>query len=63
MKLTLMYLPVLLLGSQIVLAADGVPKIDIVRSCQSASATAGAATRDKAACEHDETNARATLEK
>jgi hypothetical protein len=63
MKLTLIYLPALLLGSQVVLAADAVPKIDIVRSCQSAGATAGAATRDKAACERDENNARATLEK
>jgi hypothetical protein len=63
MKLTLIYLPVLLLGSQIVLAADPVPKIDIVRSCQSAGATAGAATRDKTACEQSENNARATLEK
>ena len=59
MKLTLIYLPVLLLGSQIVLAADPVPKIDIGRSCQSA----GAATRDKTACEQSENNARAMLEK
>jgi hypothetical protein len=63
MKLTLIYLPVFLLGSQIVLAADPVPKIDIGRSCQSAGATAGAATRDKPACEQSENNARATLEK
>jgi hypothetical protein len=63
MKLTLIYLPVLLLGSQIVLAADPVPKIDIGRSCRSAGAAAGAATRDRTACERDENNARATLEK
>ena len=59
MKPTLVYLPVLLLGSQIVLAANAVPKIDIGRSCQSA----GAATRDKTACEQSENNARAMLEK
>jgi hypothetical protein len=59
MKLPLIYQSVLLLGSQIVLAADTVPKIDIGRSCQSA----GAATRDKAACEQSENKARATLEK
>ena len=63
MKLPLIYLSVLLLGSQIVLAADTVPKIDIGRSCQSAGAAAGAATRDKAACEQSENKARATLEK
>ena len=63
MKPTLVYLPVLLLGSQIVLAANAVPKIDIGRSCQSAGAAAGAATRDKTACEEDENKARATLEK
>jgi hypothetical protein len=63
MKLKLIYLPVLLLGSQIVLAADLVPKIDIGRSCQSAGAAAVMATRDTAACERDENNARATLEK
>ena len=63
MKLTLIYLPVLLLGSQIVLAADPVPKIDIGRSCHSAGAAAGMAGRDTAACERDENNARAALEK
>jgi hypothetical protein len=56
-------LPVLLLSSQIVLAADPVPKFDISRSCRSAGATSGMATRDRAACEHDENNARAALEK
>jgi hypothetical protein len=63
MKPTLICLSVLLLCSQIVLAADPVPKIDIGRSCQSAGAAPGAATRDKAACEQSENNARATLEK
>jgi hypothetical protein len=67
MKLTLIrmpaLLPVLLLSSQIVLAADPVPKFDTGPSCRSAGAAAIMATRDTAACERDENNARATLEK
>jgi hypothetical protein len=67
MKLTLIrmpaLLPVLLLSSQIVLAADPVPKFDIGPSCRSAGAAAVMATRDTAACERDENSARATLEK
>jgi hypothetical protein len=56
-------LPVLLLSSQIVLAADPVPKFDTGPSCRAAGAAAVMATRDTAACERDEINARATLEK
>jgi hypothetical protein len=56
-------LPVLLLSSQIVLAADPVPKFDTGPSCRSAGAAAVMATRDTAACERDEINARTTLEK
>jgi len=56
-------LPVFLLGSQIALAADPVPKLDIGASCRSAGAAAVIAMRDRAACERDEDNARATLEK
>lgn len=67
MKLTLIHLPtllsVLLLGSQVVLAVDTVPKFDTGRSCHSVSAAAGMATRDAEACERDENNARAALEK
>src|ERR1039458_10217356 len=67
MKLTLIrlpaLLPVLLLSSQIVLAADPVPKFDTGPSCRSAGAAAVIATRDTAACERDEINARTTLEK
>ena len=50
MKLTLnlmpALLPVLLLSSQIVLAADPVPKFDIGPSCRAAGAAAGMAGRD-----------------
>ncbi len=68
MKLTLIrilaLLPVLLLlGSQIVLAADPVPKFDIGPSCRSAGESAVIITRDAAGCERDEDNARATIEK
>ena len=67
MKLTLnlmpALLPVLLLSSQIVLAADPVPKFDTGPSCRSAGAAAVMGTRDTAACERDEINARTTLEK
>ena len=57
-------LAVLLLGSQIALAADPVPKFDIGPSCRSAAvASAVITTRDAAGCERDEDNARATLEK
>jgi len=67
MKHTLNRMPallaLLLLGSQIALAADPVPKFDIGPSCRSAGAAAVMAMRDTAACERDEDNARATLEK
>jgi hypothetical protein len=67
MKLTLIrlaaLLPVLLLSSQFVLAADPVPKFDTGPSCRSAGAAAVMATRDTAACDRDKINARATLEK
>ena len=67
MKLTLIHLPallpVLLLSSQIVLAADPVPKFDTGPICRSAGAAAVMATRNTASCEQDENNARATLEK
>jgi hypothetical protein len=67
MKLTLIrmpaLLPVLLLSSQFVLAADPVPKFDTGPSCRSAGAAVVMATRDTAACERDEITARATLEK
>jgi hypothetical protein len=61
---TFALLPILLLSSQIVLAADAVPKFDIGPSCRSAAvASAVIATRDAAGCERDEDTARATLEK
>jgi len=65
MKLTFIrvpaLLPVLLLGSQIVLAADPVPKFDTGPSCRSADATC-VIGRNAASCERDELKARGTLE-
>ena len=67
MKLTLIRIPallsVILLSSQIVLAADPVPKFDTGPICRSAGAASVMGTRDTAACERDEINARTTLEK
>jgi hypothetical protein len=57
-------LPVLLLSSQIVQAADPVPKFDTGPSCRSAAVVSAViATRDAAGCERDESTARDTLEK
>jgi len=63
-------LPILLLGSQlgsqVVLAADPVPRLDIVQSCRSAGANsvmgAQSGTRNSAACEQDENDARGKLQ-
>ncbi len=59
-------LPILLLGSHIVLVADPIPKLDTSLSCKSAGAAAviggQKGTRNEAACEQDESDARATLE-
>src|SRR5450759_3928834 len=67
MKLTLIRIPallsVILLSSQIVLAADTVPKFVNGPICRSAGAAAVMGTRDTAAGERDEINARTTLEK
>jgi hypothetical protein len=57
-------LPVLLLGSHLVLAADPVPQLDTSLSCRSVGATAlmGSGNRNTAACERDESEARGKLE-
>jgi hypothetical protein len=60
-------LPALLLGSQVVLAAGSVPKLDVVPSCRSAGATSlmdpNSGTRNSATCEQDEKEAHSKLEK
>jgi hypothetical protein len=59
-------LPVLLLGSQFILVADPVPRLDANVSCRSAGATSvmgpGSGTRSVQACEQDEKDARNKLE-
>ena len=54
-------LPIILTASQIVLAADQVPKFDVERTCRPA-ATVGLPGRDAAACQRDENEARAKVE-
>jgi len=54
-------LPVFLLGSQIVLAADAIPKLDIGPTCRSAGATA-IMGRSEEACKQDEITARDVLQ-
>src|ERR1019366_8951929 len=69
MKLTLIRIPallsVILLSSQIVLAADPVPTFVTgpICRCAGSAAVIVMGTRDTAACERDEINARTTLEK
>ena len=56
-------LPIILTASQIVLAADSVPKFDVERTCRPAAA-AGVPSlpgRDSMACQRDEENARSNL--
>ena len=59
-------LPVLLLGSHVILVADSVPRFDANVSCRSAGASSvmgpGSGTRSVEACEQDETDARNKLE-
>jgi hypothetical protein len=59
-------LPMLLLGSQVVLAADLLPQFDASLSCRSAGASSvmepATGVRNAAACERDENEARGKLE-
>ena len=59
-------LPVLLLGSQVVLAADHVPRLDTSLSCKSVGANSlmgpSSGTRNAASCEQDEREALNKLE-
>jgi hypothetical protein len=54
--------PIVLTATQIVLAADSVPKFDVERTCRAAEVT-GLPGRDSAACQRDEQDARSKLEK
>ena len=48
--------PIIVTATQIVLAADSVPKFDVERTCRSAAA-AGLPGRDSAECQRDKTRA------
>ena len=56
------FLPVILTGSYLMLAADQVPTFDTNRSCHVAAAGAAAINRNEDACKKDEHDARAKLE-
>ena len=56
-------LSIVLTASQVVLAADSVPKFDIERACRPVAEVAGMPGRDAPACERDEQGARNTLQK
>jgi hypothetical protein len=54
--------PIILTATQIVLAADSVPKFDLERTCRGATA-ADLPGRNSASCQQDEQAARSQLEK
>jgi hypothetical protein len=53
--------PIVLIASHLVLAADAIPKFDVEKTCRPAAA-AGIG-RDSSACQRDEQDARSKLEK
>jgi hypothetical protein len=55
-------LPILLTAAHVVLAADGLPKFDVERTCRPASVVAILPGRDSSACQKDENDARGKLE-
>ncbi|HMF23093.1 MAG TPA: hypothetical protein VKG24_13335 [Pseudolabrys sp.] len=56
-------LPIVLTASHLVLAADAVPKFDVERTCRPAAGAAILPGRDAPACQRDENDARAQLER
>jgi hypothetical protein len=55
-------LPMMALGTHLVLVADNVPQFDYSKSCRSAVAAATMPNRDENACAADERQAKAKLE-
>ena len=51
-----------LLGSQLILVADQVPRLNVEPSCQAAAESAGTSGRNAATCLQDENTARGKLE-
>ena len=56
-------LPIFLIASHIVLAADSVPKFDVEPTCRAAVRGADVPERASMDCQQDEQNARSKLEK
>ncbi len=56
------FLPILLTGSYLLLAADQIPKLDTDASCHAATAASTVINRDEDVCKKDERDARAKLE-
>src|SRR5262245_56234160 len=55
-------LPILLTASHVLLAADGLPKFNVERTCLPASEAGILPGRDSSACQRDENDARGKLE-
>ena len=56
-------IPAILTASQLVLAADSIPKFDVERTCRPAATAGVLPGRDSSACQRDEQDARNRLEK
>jgi hypothetical protein len=56
-------IPAILTASQLVLAADSIPKFDVERTCRPAATSGVLPGRDSSACQRDEQDARNRLEK
>jgi hypothetical protein len=55
-------LPILLVGSNLMLVADAVPAFNVTPSCRAATQASAIANRDENSCKKDEDTARAKLE-
>jgi hypothetical protein len=55
-------LPILLVGSNLMLVADAVPTFNVAPSCRAATQASTIANRDENSCRKDEDTARAKLE-
>lgn len=56
-------IPAILTASQLVLAANSIPKFDVERTCRPAATVGVLPGRDSSACQRDEQDARSKLEK
>jgi hypothetical protein len=55
-------LPILLVGSNLMLVADRVPEFNVEPSCRAATTASAMANRDENACKKDEATARTKLD-